>query len=76
MGEEQTRPFWIGLNDDVIENLFVWSYGQPLERAFWDTNTMNDVTKNCVSVNKNGRWTVSDCSETKMVICQQKVPGK
>jgi len=41
-GPTRTNGFWIGLNDIVSEDTFVWSSGEPLTFAHWEEGEPND----------------------------------
>ncbi|XP_051783784.1 C-type lectin domain family 4 member E-like [Erpetoichthys calabaricus] len=58
MGGEE-KFYWIGLNDKVKENEFVWVDGTPLStnNRFWDGNQPNgDFNENCVQIWMKSVW--------------------
>jgi hypothetical protein len=66
--------YWLGLDDLVEENTFVWADGQPLllsERNFGGGEPNDSGGEDCVqaAVDVNSQWNDLNCLATQQVFC-------
>ncbi|XP_015470716.1 FRAS1-related extracellular matrix protein 1 isoform X1 [Parus major] len=71
------RPFWIGLNDQVNPGHWEWNGGEPVTYMNWRRSSHHFPVKgkNCVFVQKQGKWQATDCKKVKpnSYICSRKL---
>jgi cysteine-rich repeat protein len=62
---------WIGLNDQVVENSFVWSDGTPFLFANFAVGEPNNfANQDCVAMEIDGTWDDEDCGNLHRYICE------
>ncbi|NXO31726.1 FREM1 protein, partial [Cisticola juncidis] len=70
-------PFWIGLNDQVNPGHWEWNGGEPVTYINWRRGSYQFPVRgrNCVFVQKRGKWQVTDCKKVKpnSYICSRKL---
>lgn len=71
----ETVKYWIGLNDRLSENVFVWSDGTLYNRSLynnWIDGEPNDDKSNedCVELN-NHAWNDFICASNLSYICER-----
>ena len=80
-----TQPhigYWIGLNDLVMADNFVWADGtsptyenwEPYQETFWDANDWED--QHCVFLDEEGLWEDMTCWTGLYFFCQRLKPSK
>lgn len=77
--EATAYDFWIGLNDQVSENIFVWdAVNTPLDNdsTSWTPGAPSSGSKgeqnDCVRLDGvTGLWQDTECTETNFFICQE-----
>ncbi|RXG73442.1 C-type mannose receptor 2, partial [Armadillidium vulgare] len=65
---------WIGLNDNKLEDDFVWRDGSEVTFTKWSLDgSMNSEEKNCVelSENYNFSWVAENCEEQRRFVCEE-----
>ena len=64
-GNTGGKDVWIGLNDEQVENSFVWSDGTTcLYRQWHDDQPNGGNSRDCTKMKKaNGRWDDKKCSD-------------
>jgi len=65
--------FWIGFNDEAIENQFVWTDGTPADFMPWNAGEPNDygAGEDCAQVYAgNGTWNDLDCNAGLRYVCK------
>ncbi|KAM8793121.1 FRAS1-related extracellular matrix protein 1 [Eudromia elegans] len=71
------KPFWIGLNDQVNAGHWEWNGGEPITYINWRRGPYRVPKrgKNCVLVQKQGKWQATDCRKSKQssYICSRKL---
>ncbi|XP_066113379.1 FRAS1-related extracellular matrix protein 1 isoform X3 [Saccopteryx bilineata] len=71
------KPFWIGLNDKVHAGLWEWISGEPVTFTNWRREPPQRAKpgKNCVLVQKQGKWHTKDCKKGKPhnYVCSRKL---
>ncbi|XP_014808108.1 PREDICTED: FRAS1-related extracellular matrix protein 1 isoform X2 [Calidris pugnax] len=71
------KPFWIGLNDQVNPGHWEWNGGEPVTYINWRRGSYHFPKRgrNCVSVQKRGKWQATDCRKVKRnsYICSRKL---
>ncbi|XP_010217525.1 PREDICTED: FRAS1-related extracellular matrix protein 1 [Tinamus guttatus] len=71
------KPFWIGLNDRVNAGHWEWNGGEPITYINWRRGPYRVPKrgKNCVLVQKRGKWQATDCRKIKQnsYICSRKL---
>ncbi|XP_062454983.1 FRAS1-related extracellular matrix protein 1-like [Rhea pennata] len=71
------KPFWIGLNDQVNAGHWEWNGGEPITYINWRRGPYRVPKrgKNCVLVQKRGKWQATDCRKVKQnsYICSRKL---
>nr|XP_009677125.1 PREDICTED: FRAS1-related extracellular matrix protein 1-like isoform X1 [Struthio camelus australis] len=71
------KPFWIGLNDRVNAGHWEWNSGEPITYINWRRGPFRVPKrgKNCVLVQKRGKWQATDCRKVKRnsYICSRKL---
>ncbi|KAG9486701.1 hypothetical protein GDO78_006860 [Eleutherodactylus coqui] len=67
------KSFWIGLNDRVNNGKWEWSNGEKAAYSNWKRSPPRRSRKgrNCVSVQKKGKWQVKNCRKTYYYICSK-----
>ncbi|XP_073523974.1 FRAS1-related extracellular matrix protein 1 isoform X1 [Phyllobates terribilis] len=67
------KSFWIGLNDRVSLGKWEWSKGEKAMYTNWKKSPPHRSKKgrNCVSVQKRGKWQVKNCRKTYHYICSK-----
>jgi len=81
--KQKGQKMWIGANDQVEEDTYVWADGRPVQGGFWALNQITPLhrdTKDCVNINDIekgliGLWSVASCSDTNPFVCERYVPG-
>ncbi|XP_056377142.1 FRAS1-related extracellular matrix protein 1 [Hyla sarda] len=65
------KSFWIGLNNRVNHGRWEWSKGEKAVYTNWKRNPPRHSRKgrNCVSVQKKGKWQVKNCRKNYHYIC-------
>ena len=77
-----TRDFWIGMNDDSVEEEWRYDSDNTLVRNWalpkWTSSTPDiDDTKNCAWIRRfNSYRTDSSCNNVKYFICEESFIGK
>ena len=63
---------WIGLNDKIVENSFVWSDGTTCLYRQWSGNQASNVSsENCTILRRaNGRWNDKECITKYYYVCE------
>lgn len=65
--------FWIGFNDEAVENQFVWTDGTPSDFTPWNAGEPNDygAGEDCAQVYAgNGTWNDLDCNAGLRYVCK------
>jgi CotH kinase protein/Lectin C-type domain/Putative metal-binding motif len=65
--------FWIGFNDEAIENTFVWTDGTPVDFTLWSAGEPNDYGsgEDCTQVYVgNASWNDLDCNGGLRYVCK------
>ena len=79
--KEDIDSVWIGLNDKVKENTYVWS--NPSVMSIWrnwrsgqpnNAISADGKTQDCVVILRNGKWNDKRCSRYEFSVCE--VRGK
>ncbi|XP_078489308.1 CD209 antigen-like [Ciona intestinalis] len=72
-----SRHNWIGLNDIVQENTWVWENGERLSSsdAHWKPGepTNSAGREDCVVVLNTGKWNDGPCNHTSIPLCEMSV---
>ncbi|XP_078488987.1 collectin-46-like isoform X2 [Ciona intestinalis] len=74
-----SRHNWIGLNDIVQENTWVWENGERLSSsdAHWKpgepTNSNGQVVEDCVMLYHTGKWNDAPCNRLYIPLCEMSV---
>ncbi|XP_042352883.1 macrophage mannose receptor 1-like [Plectropomus leopardus] len=63
-------PLWIGLNKKETGGYFRYIDGWRLTSTNWDRREPSSY-RDCVSVNKDGKWTTTDCKRNMSSICMK-----
>lgn len=80
---DQSRHFWIGINDMKTESVYTWTDGYPVEITSWrqgepnDYNYQEDCTEFYVFPSShlvNGLWNDLSCNRQLGLICERR-PG-
>ncbi|XP_036095286.1 FRAS1-related extracellular matrix protein 1 isoform X2 [Rousettus aegyptiacus] len=71
------KPFWIGLNDQVHAGHWEWISSEPVAFTNWrrEPSRRSKPGKNCVLVQKQGKWQIKDCRKGKPhnYVCSRKL---
>jgi hypothetical protein len=74
-GKLSSDPWWIGLNDRNREGTWVWSNGEPVVYAPWQSGQPNNYfNQDCVDIYRygaNASWGDSDCGEALRYVCER-----
>ncbi|XP_044128198.1 FRAS1-related extracellular matrix protein 1 [Bufo gargarizans] len=67
------KSFWIGLNDRVKHGKWEWSNGEKAAYTNWKRSPppRSKKGRNCVSVQKKGKWQVKSCRKTYYYVCSK-----
>ncbi|XP_069818077.1 FRAS1-related extracellular matrix protein 1 isoform X2 [Dendropsophus ebraccatus] len=66
------KSFWIGLNDRVNNGRWEWSIGEKAVYTNWKKSPpRRSKGRNCVSVQKRGKWQVKNCQKYYHYICSK-----
>lgn len=67
------NQYWIGLNDHVKTDKFVWTDGEPV--TYWNLPaTKRGLGEHCVQITKNADWKTAPCHFLKKYVC--KIPRR
>ena len=72
------ESFWLRINDGKEENNWVidkWGYTKPtavtpVSFFNWNTNELNDETKNSAKMDSDGTWSLADRDGLSRFVCQ------
>ncbi|XP_039731320.1 FRAS1-related extracellular matrix protein 1 isoform X4 [Pteropus medius] len=71
------KPFWIGLNDQMHAGHWEWISSEPVTFTNWrrEPPRRSRPGKNCVLVQKQGKWQIKDCRKGKAhnYVCSRKL---
>ncbi|KAM5193950.1 FRAS1-related extracellular matrix protein 1 [Mantella aurantiaca] len=69
------KSFWIGLTNRVNSANWEWNGGENITFTNWKRRPSRQTRKgkNCVSVQKKGKWHVKNCQKTNHYICSKRV---
>lgn len=69
----QMGDYWIGFNDEVQEDMFVWTDGTPVNFTLWNGGEPNNWGgfEHCTEVYAaNGSWNDLNCGDSRRYVCK------
>ncbi|CAI9557919.1 unnamed protein product [Staurois parvus] len=69
------KSFWIGLTNRANSGNWEWSKGEKTTFTNWKRRPTRQTRKgkNCVSVQKKGKWHLKNCQKLNYFICSKRV---
>jgi cysteine-rich repeat protein len=69
--ENSNISFWIGLQDPIVENSFIWSTGEGFSFEDFPNSQPDDSgNEDCVEYTNNDDWNDLNCNTSRFYVCE------